>query len=92
MTTILQPFATTAPAHVLALFFMPENERNRLTTHMYGENNQMRQRSGVVNCHLIDCIEQPLKSVHHFRQVANVYLNTALANYLEKYVTVTPGD
>ena len=34
MTTILQPFATTAPAHVLALFFTPENERNRLTTHM----------------------------------------------------------
>ena len=52
----------------------------------------MRQRRGVVNCHLIDCIEQPLKSVHHFRQVANVYLDTALANYLEKYVIVTPGD
>lgn len=43
METILKPFVTTAPAEVQQQFFNPQNERNRLTTHMYGNNNDVRQ-------------------------------------------------
>ena len=40
----------------------------------------------------MDCIEQPLKNVSIFREAADVYLNTPLSNYLEKYVVLAPGD
>ena len=92
ITDILKPFAITALAHIQVHYFTPENERNRLTAHMYGEGNNLRQSRGVENSHLIDCIELPLKSVHNFHQAANVYLNSPLALYLQEYVVVTPGD
>ena len=43
----------------------------------------MRQRHGVVNCHLIDCIEQPLKSVRHGHSSGELF---------RKHIVVTPGD
>lgn len=92
MTTVLQPFTMTAPPEILAQFFTPQNERNRLTTHMYGENNNLRRTRGLANTHLVDCVEQPLKSVANFRQAGDVFLNTPLADYLEKYAVLTPGD
>ena len=90
MPRILQTFAKSAPIEVLAHFFNAENERRRLTTHMYGENNNMRMARGVVNCHLIDCVEQPLKSVKNFRQATNIYI-PPLENYLRRFAVLAPG-
>ena len=92
MTDVLKPFTQTAPQEVLAQFFNADNERRRLTTHMYGEDNNIRRHRGVQNSLLIDCVEQPLKSVFNFREAANVFLQTPLAEYLDKYCVVTPGD
>ena len=92
MESILQPFVETAPAQIQAAFFTPEKERQRLTTHMYGENNNIRQTRGAQNSHLIDCVQQPLKSVRNFHAVSHIYLGTALSDYLQKYAVLTPGD
>ena len=85
-------FATTAPVQLTQQFFDPHMERLRLTTHMYGEGNNVRQLRGVENTFLIDCTPQPLKSYANYGEAAQIYLATPLAEYLKKIIVLIPGD
>ena len=58
MALLFSTFATTAPRTLLNIFFDPQHKRLRLTTHLYGEHNDVRQMRGVQNAHLIDSVEQ----------------------------------
>ena len=49
MHIFFSTFATTAPAILTQQFFDLESEHLCLTTHMYGEDNNVRQIRGVVN-------------------------------------------
>ena len=73
-------------------FFNPIQERLRLTTHMYGEGNNVRQVRGTANAHLIDCSPQPLKSYTNYRQASAIYLATPLQQYLKQFTILLPGD
>ena len=92
MPILFTSFATTAPVHVLQHFFDHHTERLRLTSRMYGEDNDIRQMRGVQNAHLIDCVQQPLKSYTNYREAAQVYLTTPLQEYLQHYNVIIPGD
>ena len=92
MESILQPFVETAPAQIQGAFFTPEKEWQRLTTLMNSKNKNIRQTRGAQNSHLIDCVQQHLKSVRNFHAVSHIYLGTALSDYLQKYAVLTPGD
>ena len=83
-------FATTAPVQLTQQFFDPHMERLRLTTHMYGEGNNVRQLRGVENTFLIDCTPQPLKSYANYGEAAQIYLATPLAEYLKKIYRFNP--
>ena len=92
MGIILQPFVKTAPAEILGVFFNTENERQRWTTHMYGNNNNTRQARCVQNARLIDYVEQPLKNITNYREAAGVYLNTPLNDCIKEHCLPIPGD
>ena len=92
MPLFFRSFIAGGPQQLNQYFFNPHNERLRLTTHMYGESNNVRQVRGVANAHLIDCTQQTLKSLTDSRNAANVYLHTALQEYLQQYQLLIPGD
>ena len=92
ITDTLQPSTETAPRQIHAHFFTPENKRNRLTTRTYSEKNNLHLTCGVANTHLVDCIAQPLKCVHNFRQAAELMLQNDFAECLKSYAAITSGD
>ena len=92
MSTLFSTFCATAPAQLNNTFFDAQQERLRLTTHMYGENNDIRLVCGVRNAYLIDCVEQDLKSLTNFGQASQIYLNTPLDEYLRHFNVLIPGD
>ncbi len=92
MWTVMSPFVSTAPNTIHQQYFNPTNERQRLTTHMYGNNNDVRQLRCVENAHLIDCVPQALKSFTDYQHAAAVYLYTPLLEYLREHCVVVPGD
>ena len=92
MSTLFSTFCATAPAQLNNTFFDAQQERLRLTTHMYGENNDIRLVRGVGNAYLIDCVEQDLKSLTNFGQATQIYLNTPLDEYLRHFNVLIPGD
>ena len=59
---------------------------------MYGENNEIRRVRGVQNAHLIDSVQQPLKSYGNYKEAAQVYLATPLQEYLQHFNILIPGD
>ena len=92
ITDTLTSFVNTAPQVVQQQFFNPTNERQRLTTHMYGEHDNIQQLRCVNNAYLIDCVEQSLKSVADYQLAAGVYLQTPVGDYLREHCVVVPGD
>ena len=92
MAALTNSFLAGAPDQLHEIFFNPMNERLRLTTHMYGEHNDVRQIRTVRNAHLIDCTPQPLKSLGNYRGAAAIYLATPVREYLKKHTVLIPGD
>ena len=92
MVLLTKSFLAGAPALFQQFFFSPQNERQRLTTHMYGENNDTRQVRGVQNAHVIDCVLYQLKSLANYRGAASIYLATPLREYLKEHALIIPGD
>ena len=92
MSTLFSTFCATAPAQLKNTFFDAQQERLHLTTHMYGENNDIRLVCGVRNAYLIDCVEQDLKSLTNLGQATQIYLNTPLDEYLRHFNVLIPGD
>ena len=92
MAALTKSFLAGAPDQLHEIFFNSMNERLRLTTHMYGEHNDVRQIRTVRNAHLIDCTPQPLKSLANYRGAAAIYLATPVREYLKKHTVLIPGD
>ena len=53
MPLFFRTYIVRGPQQPNPYFFNPDNERLRLTTHLYGESNNVRQVRGVANAHLI---------------------------------------
>ena len=90
-STFTTPPPPPPPQHLAQHFFDPQHEQLRLTTHLYGEHN-VRKMRGVQNAHLIDSVDQPLKSYTNYFQASQVYLATPLQQYLQNFNIIIPGD
>ena len=71
MQRIAGPFASTMPYWIGTSFFYPEMEKQRLSTHMYQQSDDVRTLRSLNNLHLIDFIELTLKGNDGFETAIN---------------------
>ena len=92
MQRIAESFASTMPDWIRTSFFDPEMEKQRLSTHMYQQSDDVRTLRSLDNLHLIDFIELTLKGNDGFETVMNNLLKSNLADYMKKYLVLLPRD
>ncbi len=91
MDSLSKTYAETMPDWVVAKYFDPEEERQRLLVHDYQqtENQQMRCMD---NTKLVDSLELPLKSYDNVLTAVKKILSSGLEIYLNKFVAPFVGD
>ena len=91
MDNLSKTYAETMPDWVVAKYFDPEAERQRLLVHDYQqtENQQMRCMN---NTKLVDSLELPLKSCDNVLTAVKKMLSSGLEIYLNKFVAPFVGD
>ena len=87
-----QTFATAMPDWVRSSLFDPNMEKHRLTAHMYQQPDDVRMMRSMENLYLVDFIELTLKDTDAFETALTNLLKTMLADYMQKYVMLIPGD
>ena len=92
MFLIANTYASTMPDWIVAQFFQPESERNRLSVHQYCESTSVRTMRRMDNLHLVDFVELQLKSKENFKQAFDIILKTNIKSYMQKYILLQPGD
>ena len=66
--------------------------KQRLSTHMYQQSDDVRTLRSLDNLHLIDFIELTLKGNDGFETAMNNLLKYNMADYMKKYLVLLPGD
>jgi hypothetical protein len=91
MDSLSKTYAETMPDWVVAKYFDPEEERQRLLVHDYQqtENQQMRCMD---NTKLVDSLALPLKSYDNVLTAVKKILSSGLEIYLNKFVAPFVGD
>ena len=91
MDNLSKTYAETMPDWVVAKYFDPETERQRLLVHdcQQTENPQMRSMN---NTKLVDSLELPLKSCDNVMTAVKKMLSSGLEIYLNKFVAPFVGD
>ena len=91
MDILSKTYAEVMPDWVVAKYFDPEVERQRLLVHDYQqtENQQMRCMD---NTKLVDSLELPLKSCKNVLTAVKKILSSGLEIYLEKFIAPIVGD
>ena len=84
MQRIAESFASTMPDWIRTSFFDPEMEKQRLSTHMYQQSDDISTLRSLDNLHLIDFIELTLKGNDGFETAMNNLLKSNLADYMKK--------
>jgi len=85
-------YATVMPDWITEKFFSQEHARDRINTHRYCDNNNVRTMRKMDNLYLLDFIELQLKSKEDFSAAFDVVMSTGLADYMKKYIVLQPGD
>ena len=67
-------------------------EKQRLSTHMYQQSDDVHTLRSLDNLHLIDFIELTLKGNDGFETAMNNLLKSNLADYMKKYLVLLPRD
>ena len=91
MDNLSKTYAEIMPDWVVAKYFDPEEERQRLLVHDYQqtENQQMRC---MHNTKLVDSLELPLKCCDNVLTAVKKVLASGLEIYLDKFVAAFVGD
>ena len=91
LSSLSKTYAENMPDWVLAKYFNPEAERQRLLVHDYQqtENQQMRIMD---NTKLVDSIKLPVKSCEDALVAINKMLTSGLDIYLNHFVGIFVGD
>ncbi len=79
------------PDWVLAKYFDPEAERQRLLIHDY-QQTENQQMQSMDNTKLVDSIELPLKSCEDVLTTINKMLTSSLQVYLNHFIAPFVGD
>ena len=91
LSSLSKTYAENMPDWVLAKYFNPEAERQRLLVHDYQQTENQQMRS-MDNTKLVDSIKLPLKSCEDALVAINKMLTSGLDIYLNHFVGIFVGD
>ena len=91
MHKISKTYAEDMPDWVVAKYFSPECERQRLVVHDY-QQTELQEMRCMDNTKLVDSIEMPLKSCEDVLSAVNKMLSGGLQQYLGHFITPFIGD
>ena len=91
MPLLCSRYAENMPDWVVAKYFDPASERQRLVIHDYQQTEIQKMRC-MDGCKLVDCIEAPLKSSADILSALNYMLANGLSIYLDKFLVPFVGD
>eukprot|EP00112_Aurelia_sp_Birch-Aquarium-sp1_P011254 Seg2367.2 transcript_id=Seg2367.2/GoldUCD/mRNA.D3Y31 product="NIF3-like protein 1" protein_id=Seg2367.2/GoldUCD/D3Y31 len=91
MPLLCSRYAENMPDWIVAKYFDPASERQRLVIHDYQQTEIQKMRF-MDGCKLVDCIEAPLKSSADILSALNYMLANGLSIYLSKFLVPFVGD
>jgi hypothetical protein len=91
MSILSKSYAETMPDWVLAAYFDPESERQRLLVHDY-QQTEIQQMRSMDNTKLVDSIQLDLKSCKNVLTAMNKMLSSGLNVYLSNFIALFVGD
>ena len=91
MHKISKTYSENMPDWVVAKYFSPESERQRLVTHDY-QQTELNEMRCMDNTKLVDSIEMSLKSCEDVLTAVNKMLSGGLQLYLDHFITPFIGD
>lgn len=91
MNELSQTYASNMPDWVLAKYFDPEAERQRLVLHDY-QQTEVRKMRCMDNTKLVDSLDLPLKSHNNLLTAFNHMLSNGLQDYLSHFTVPFLGD
>jgi hypothetical protein len=86
MHNVSKTYAESMPDWVVAKYFNPESERQRLLVHDY-QQTEVKEMRRMDNTKLVDSIELPLKSCENVLTAINKMLSGGLQQYLDHFIT-----
>ena len=91
MSNFSQTYANNMPDWVVAKYFDPEAERQRVAIHDY-QQTEIRQMRCMDNVKLVDSLKLPLKSNSNLLTAFNHMLTNGLQDYLNHFAAPFLGD
>ena len=91
MHNVSKTYAESMPDWVVAKYFNPESERQRLLVHDY-QQTEVEEMRRMDNTKLVDSIELPLKSCENVLTAVNKMLSGGLQLYLDHFIAPFVGD
>jgi hypothetical protein len=91
MSKLSKTYASNMPDWVVAKYFDPETERQRLAIHDY-QQTEIRQMRCMDNTKLVDSLKLPLKSYNDLLIAFNHMLSSGLEDYLTHFAAPFPGN
>ena len=92
LSRLSDSFASVMPDWIRTTFFDAAMERVRLSAHMYQQSDGARTMRSLDNLYLLDFIELSLKGTSGFQKALDNLLETTMADYMEQYFVLIPGD
>ena len=90
-STFVQCCEENAP-WIASNFFDPLYEEERLRTHDYAVDTQIKKMRKMNDTILIDCVQLPLQRETDFRKAIDIVMATNMRYYCERFVLPQPGD
>ena len=90
LSIISKPYVENMPDWVLAKYFDPEAERQRLLVHDY-QQTEIQQMRAMDNTKLVDSIQLDLKSCENVLTALNKMLSSGLNVYLSNFIAPFVG-
>jgi hypothetical protein len=83
MSMLSHTYSLVMPGWLTQQFFQPEIARNRLSTHEYCHNHNVRLMRKMDDLFLVDFVKLELKSKEDFKKAMDIVLATGLRTYMK---------
>jgi hypothetical protein len=83
MSMLSHTYSLVMPGWLTQQFFQPEIARNRLSTHEYCHNPNVRLMRKMDDLFLVDFVKLELKSKEDFKKAMDIVLATGLRTYMK---------
>ena len=85
-------YVSVMPQWLHESFFDPKMTTQRLNTHEYQQSENVRKLRSMDNLYLLEFKEMPLKCFSDFKTGMQIFIDSPLKSYLNKFVVILPGD